>query len=231
MPLFLLPFDLPMKPALPAVLVLLLLAAPAQAAPTLGPLKPCYVAAKSDGVWTTETISVTGSGFTPGADILLQLDGNAAGRAIAGSDGSLVSTLSAPSQNSGEREFTITAIDPTLGPVTATTLVTRLHVTVSPRKAKPTQTVTFTGRGFTTPDLPVFAHYTLRGKNRTTVRLAQPAGPCGTFSVKRRQFPMRRPATAEWLLRIDQDRRFRPVPTTAFVDLKIAVRNLPKLRG
>ena len=58
----------------------------------------------------------------------------------------------------------------------------------------------------------------------------EPAGPCGTFSVKRRQFPFR-PRTGRWLLQIDQQRAYAASPATTFVKLEIFVRRVLKLRA
>lgn len=198
-----------MKPALAALVALLLTAAPAAAEPVLAPLKPCYISAASEEQETSETISLTGSGFTPGAAIDLDIDGNAAGRTTAGSDGTLVYAMNAPFQRRGEREFTITATEAGQAAVSVTSRVTALLVTVSPKHARPTQTVTFSGRGFTDPGASVFLHYVLRDRKRRTVRLAEPSGPCGTFKVRRKQFPMRRPATGMWTFRVEQDGRYR----------------------
>lgn len=212
-----------MKPALLTLSILLALPAPALAEPVLTPLKPCYVSAFSQEQWSSEPISLTGTGFTPGAAVDLLLDGNAAGRTTAGSDGSIVGALNAPFQRTGEREFTVSASEAGRPPVSLTSRVSALMVTVSPKRAKSTHRVTFTGRGFTDPTLPVYMHYTLRGRHRKTVKLARPAGPCGTFKVRRRQFPMRRPAVGRWTLRIEQEKRFRaqPVKPYAVVDVEV----------
>ncbi len=199
-----------MKPALPALCALLLLPAPAVAAPALAPLKPCYVTALGPGKQpTSEAISLTGSGFTPGGVVELQMDGKVAGRTTASSDGALVYGLNAPIQRAGEREFTVAATETGLAPVTAVSRVAALGVAVKPKNAKPHQTVTFTGSGFTDPATPVYLHATLRGRKRRTVEFAQPTGPCGTFTVRRRQFPVRRPASGLWTFRFEQDARYR----------------------
>jgi hypothetical protein len=213
-----------MKPALPALAALLATAAPAAADPTLNPLKACYVSAISEEQESSEAISVVGSGFSPGATVDISVDGNAAGRTTAGSDGSLVYGLNAPLQRSGEREFTVTATEAGQVPATALSRVSALSVKVRPKKARASQTVTFTGRGFTDPSTPVYLHYTLGGRNRRTVKLAQPTGPCGTFSVRRRQFPMRRPASGNWTLRIEQDPRWRELPVRPAVLIDVRVR-------
>ena len=214
-----------MKPASIVLLpALLALPSPAAAVPVLAPLKPCYVSAVTEEQWSSEPISITGSGFTPGAAVDLQLDGNAAGRTTAAGDGTIVAALNAPYQRTGERDFTLTAAEAGQPAVTLTSRVTALTVTVRPRNARAGQRVTFTGRGFTAPDVPVYLHYALRGKNRRTVKLATPAGPCGTFRVRRRQFPMRRPAIGLWTFRFEQDARFRTQPVRPFVQIPVEVR-------
>lgn len=213
-----------MKPALLTLAALLATAAPAAAEPTLAPLKACYVSAVSEEQESSEAISLTGSGFTPGSTIEITLDGNAAGRVTAGSDGTLVYGLSAPLQRRGQREFTVTATDASGAAATATSLVSALAAKVRPQRAKASQRVTFSGRGFTDPAAPVYAHYTLGGRNRKTVRLARPTGPCGTFTVRRRQFPMRRPASGRWTLRIDQDPSYRDMPVKPAVLIDATVR-------
>lgn len=221
-----------MKPALIAALTTLLLPAQAAAAPALAPLKPCYVFAQIDettGNTDSEAVPVSGTGFTPNAEIGLLIDGNTAGRAIATAEGAIAATLKAPIQEKGQREFTVTATDPSQGAVNAVSLVTALNVSVTPRKARPGQKVTMTGRGFTA-SAPVYAHYTYRGRDRKTVRLATPSGPCGTFKVRRRQFPIARPRTGLWMLRIDQDRRYRARPRTGFFELEVFVSRVPRTR-
>jgi hypothetical protein len=213
-----------MKPALLTLTALLASAAPAAADPALAPLKPCYVSAVSEEQESSEAISLTGSGFTPGAAVDITVDGNAAGRTTAGSDGTLVYGLTAPLQRSGEREFTVTASGAGQVPVTVVSRVTALRVTVTPKKARASQTVTFSGRGFTEPGTPVYLHRMLRGRNRRTVKLAVPTGPCGTFSVRRRQFPMRRPASGTWTFRFEQDARWRAQPVRPFFMIDVLVK-------
>ena len=213
-----------MKPALLAITALLGAAPAAAAEPTLAPLKPCYVSAVSEEQESSEAISLRGSGFTPGAAVAISVDGNAAGRTTAGSDGAFVYGLNAPLQRSGEREFTVTATEDGQVPATLVSRVTALSVTVRPKRAKATQTVTFSGRGFTEPGVPVYLHHMLRGRNRKTIRLAQPQGPCGTFSVRRKQFPIKRPAIGTWTFRFEQDARWRELPVRPSFMIDVLVR-------
>ena len=222
-----------MKPALLTIAALLLMPAAAGAAPTLQALKPCYVSVGVDeetGNTISESVDVVGAGFTPNSEVGLLVDGNTAGRAVADAGGAIKASVQSPLQEKGERDFTVTATDQAQGSIVLTTRVTALSVTVSPTKAKPTQRVTISGRGFTMPGA-AYAHYTRGNRDRRTVRLATPKGPCGTFKVRRRQFPMRRPATGLWILRVDQDKRFRVTPKTAFVDLEIFVKSVLRRRG
>ena len=220
-----------MKPALLlALCALLSLPATAAAAPTLAPLKPCYVSAHSEEQWSSEPISVTGGGFTPGAAVQLYVDGNVAGRTTAGSDGAIVHALNAPFQRSGEREFVLSAGEEGQAPISVTSRVTALDVNFKPKKARPSQAITFTGRGFTEPGTAVYMHYILRGKNRRTIKLGTPKGPCGTFTARRKQFPMRRPAVGTWTFRIEQDERFRTESVKPHFLIDVLVQRKP-IRG
>jgi hypothetical protein len=221
-----------MKPARLAALLALILPASASAAPTLQPLKACYVAVGVDettGNTISETVEVAGAGFSPNGAVDLLVDGNTAGRAVADGAGAIAGSVQAPLQERGEREFTLTANDSALGAVSVSSLVTALTVTVKPVKARPTQKVTITGRGFTAA-APAYAHYVRAGRDRKSIRLAQPTGSCGTFSVHRRQFPIRRPATGLWILRVDQEPRYKVTPATAFVDLEIFVKRVLRFK-
>ncbi len=191
-------------------------AAPAAAVPALAPLKPCYVSvlqAPPDH-YETEAIDVSGSGFTPGAKVDVRVDGAVAqSGVVVDAAGNLpAGAVSAPTVKAGERRFTVTAAEQANAAKTASAdaLASNLSVNVRPRDARPARRIRFRGRGFTDPGAAVYAHYVRRGaaKPRKTVRLvARPAGACGTFSVRRRQFPFT-PKTGRWRVQIDQHRAF-----------------------
>jgi hypothetical protein len=83
--------------------------------------------------------------------------------------------------------------------------------------------VRFRGRGFTA-QRPIWGHYVLRGHVRKTVRFARrPASACGTFSVRRRQIPLRDPPPGRWTLQVDQQRRWSRRPSSVFVPITITV--------
>jgi hypothetical protein len=208
----------------------LLLAAPASAsaAPQLQPLKPCYDSLDK-GKEGTEPVIVNGSGFTPSARVDIAVDG-----AIIWADVPAVDTagfldggtVPAPYVESGHRRFNVTVTERTnpAQTVTASSFVASLFVEVTPRKATPRSLVRFKGDGFTAA-APVYAHYVHKGKARKTVRLVKrPAGRCGRFSVKRRQFPFI-PSVGSWRIRIDQRRTWtKKPPDTPYLVLQVKVR-------
>ncbi len=54
----------------------------------------------------------------------------------------------------------------------------------------------------------VYLHYVLHRRVRLTVALGMPTGPCGTLNVKRRYFPLHRPAAGTWSLQFDQRKSY-----------------------
>jgi hypothetical protein len=201
-------------------------AAPAAAAVTLDPpLKACYVSAGDDPT-QRETIHVHATGFTPGSTLDMTIDGQqAVAPGVADQSGETTADVPAPFQGRGERPFTLVVAerDNPANIVTATPLVTNLTVTLRPNPARPSQRVRFRGRGFTSP-APVYAHYLFHGKLKKTVRLARlPTGPCGQFSVKRRQIPVRRARTGRWVLQVDQQLRWSPTPASNMQKIVITV--------
>ena len=203
-----------------------ILAAPAWAQPTLEPLKPCYVSA---GLEETEREGVVlrGTGFTPQAVLDVYVDGVLVLSGQADVVGDYQATVKAPHHPAGEREFGVTVVE-RHNPAHAVgrlARVTDLDVALRPSEARSWSRVRYRGRGFTASSAPVFAHYVYRGKARKTVRLARSAnGPCGTFSVRRRQIPIRRPRVGMWTIQVDQQRRYSAAPGTNLVRIDVRLR-------
>src|ERR1044072_2061114 len=131
-------------------MLLLFLAAPAQATVTVDPLKPCYV---SDGELATqrERIDVHATGFAPLAALTLQIDGNTEATPTSGAFGETQGSVSAPFEGLDEHVFTL-AIFENQNPnnsVSQTARVTNLAVTLRPRRAQPSPKVRLRGRGVT----------------------------------------------------------------------------------
>lgn len=193
------------------------LAAPAQAQTpvAMDPIKPCYV---SDGDLPSqrETIQLHATGFTPAAALTLLIDNVPVSHGMSDAFGEVRAEVPAPFQGFGEREFTISVVEDQNQQHLAfrTARVTNLGVTLRPKRARPSRRIRFNGRGFTN-DAPVYGHYLFGGKVRKTVRFVRrPVLPCGVFRAKRKQIPVKRPATGDWLLQVDQQRRYAALPAS-----------------
>jgi hypothetical protein len=203
-----------------------LAAAPASATPTLEPLKPCYVAATPD---QREFIEVKGSGFTALEPVDVYVDNIRQTEAIANYDKSISGSVQAPFIEEGQREFALRLVERNqpLNAVTATAKVTRLSVEQKPRRARTKDRVRFRGRGFMERG-PVYAHYVFAGTSRRTVRIGMPRGDCGTFSVRRRQFPFKRsPRVGVWTIWFDQEEHYDP---KAAVRVPLTIRVRPGIK-
>jgi hypothetical protein len=200
---------------------------PAAAQVSLAPLKPCYVAAQPS---QTEIFTVTGSGFTPRAHVEIYVDEVLTTTAEVLLTGTVSGQLAAPFVESGEREFTLrlTEVGMPANTISAVSRVTRFSVEQSPKRSKTNERVTFRGRGFTLLPQPVYAHYVFGGRSFKTVKLGMPKGNCGTFSVKRRQFPFKkRPRIGTWTIQFDQNVYYDPFAAVR-VPMQIKVKKAPK---
>jgi hypothetical protein len=200
--------------------------APAGAhAAALAPLKPCYISVTQrtpgePNVVTREALDLSGNGFTAGALVDVSFDGKVDRTIQADAAGNLPpQVLQSPYQAHGQGAFTLTAAEQG-NPANSVTLPSRrtaLELNLRPRNAEPRQKIRFSGSGFT-DTRAVWAHYLFRGKPRKTVRLVRRIdNPCGTFSVRRRQLPVRRPREGKWTLQVDQQRRYSRRPDSVFV--------------
>jgi hypothetical protein len=220
------------KPARLAALAagaLAALAAPsaALAAPTLEPLKRCYVSV-GQGDDEREPVDIAAGGFAPGSLVDVAVNGAVVATTQADAVGDLPpGSVNAPFQERGEAPFTValTQQGNPVNTVSATSKVTALELNVRPRRARPSSRVRFTGTGFTA-DAPVYAHYVFRGRQRKRVMLARPHGDCGRFRVRKRQIPVRNPSSGNWTLQVDQQRRYSVSPETVFVRLSIIVQRV-----
>jgi hypothetical protein len=214
----------------PVVAALLLLPGAAQAA-ALTPVKACYVSSTDEvsGVIRREPIEFSGSGFTPGGLVDLAFDGTVARTVQADAAGNLpAQALEAPYRRTGQRAFRLTATDEAnpANTAEARSNVTAFDVRITPSTAAPSSRVRFRGRGFTQPGA-VYGHYLFRGHVRKTVRLAKrPQAPCGTFSTKRRQIPVKQPRLGQWTLQIDQEKTYRRAPERGAIKVIIRVQRV-----
>ena len=198
---------------------LALLPAAAQAA-ALQPLKPCYISVtqRTPGepdVVTREALDLAGSGFTAGALVDVSFDGKVDRTIQADGNGNLPpQVLQSPYQARGQGAFTLTAAEQgnPANVIALPSRTTALELNLRPRRARPSERIRFSGSGFTA-QRAVWAHYLFKGKRRKTVRLVRRIDkPCGTFSVRRRQIPVKHPGIGKWRLQVDQQRRYSRAP-------------------
>ena len=188
-----------------ALAALALLPATAQAA-ALAPLKPCYISVTQTSPGTApqitrESLDLAGNGFTAGSLIDVSFNG----------------TLN--------RTFTLTAAERgnPANTVALPSRTTALTLKLKPKRARPSTRIRFKGAGFTAQKA-VWAHYLYKGKVQKTVRLVKRIkNPCGTFSVKRKQIPIKRPKLGVWRLQVDQQKRYSRAPDGVNVrsDIKV----------
>src|SRR3954469_15930035 len=181
-----------------ALAALALLPATAQAA-ALAPLKPCYISVTQTSPGAApqiirESLDLAGSGFTAGSLVDVAFDGKLDRTIQADAAGNLPpQRLTSPYQAKGQGTFTLTAAERgnPANTISLPSRTTQLTMTLTPNPAKPSKRVRFKGSGFT-EQKAVWAHYLYKGKVRKTVRLVgKIANPCGLFSVKRRQIPIK----------------------------------------
>jgi hypothetical protein len=202
------------------------LAAPQAArAATLDPLAGCY---RSVDVQTRENVVVRAQGFTPGAVVIVSIDGAVVRDDVTAlHDGTVEGSVPAPHQAKGEKPFTLTVTerDRPSNTASAKSRVTALALRLKPRQASPSRRVRFVGRGFT-DGTRAYGHYVKAGRHRRTVDLGEPRGACGRIDVKRRQIPIRRPRTGRWTLQVDNQLGYSAEPASVFVRLAITVQRV-----
>jgi hypothetical protein len=215
-----------------ALAALALLPATAQAA-AIAPLKPCYISVTnppgSNPPTLREPLDVAGSGFTAGSLVDLSFDGTVDRTVQADAAGNLPpQVLASPYQAKGQGTFTLTAAERgnPANAVSAPSRKVALALSLKPKKAKPSRRIRFKGSGFTAQKA-VWAHYLYKGKVRKTVRLVKRIkNPCGTFSVKRKQIPIKRPKLGVWRLQVDQQKRYSRAPDGVNVRADINVQRV-----
>lgn len=214
------------RTAAAATLAFLAPCAPASAgAPvTITPLKRCYVSV-AEG--RTEPVRVSAAGFAAGAPVDVRLDGTRVATMTSTADGRIDARVTPPHPAGRQQSFRIVLVQrgDRSHRVAVASRVTVLAATLRPRAARPRSVVTWTGRGFTAPG-PVYVHYLKDGEVRRSIRVAVPRRPCGLFRVRRAQFPFQ-PGLGDWVLQVDQQRVFAPIPGTPFVQLPVTVRRVP----
>ena len=172
-------------------------------ASTLAVDAPCYL--------ENSPVSATGTGFTAGGPVNFSFDGQLSASGNADPAGNFTQPLTAPllPGSTLQHTFSLAAQDQTNPALAATAAVTvtKLTATVKPRRARPTRKVRFGIHGMP-PGQPIYLHYVFHRKQRARVKMGTAKAPCGTLSVRKRFFPMRRPAVGTWTFQFDNQKRY-----------------------
>jgi hypothetical protein len=159
----------------------------------------------------TDTITVSGSGFTPGAPVNYAFDGVTQATGNADAAGNVAQQVPAPVLpiDSEVSTYNVTATDQSNLQNVGTTQVTitKLTASLSPQKARPRRKIKFNVRGMP-PAVTVYLHYVFHGRSRATVTLGRPNAPCGTLTKRRRFFPFDHPSVGIWTFQFDNSRRY-----------------------
>ena len=145
------------------------------------------------------TMTVVGTGFTPGGSVTLASNTIArptpapfASSAVLPNGGLLKTTMppafSSPNRNL--ESFTLVGVDAANPALIATApfQLVRFGLTTNPTPRRPTTRVTYTARGFVTGK-PVYVHFRFAGATRRVVSLGTAKGPCGIASKRMRALP------------------------------------------
>lgn len=163
------------------VALALVVAVPAEAATlTVVGSKSCYRAG--------DALILTGSGFTPGGQANVTLDGQDLGAVPTDAAGNFSAPLNIGNLN-GVRTRTLIATDAAnpANVAQAQFLGSALAVTVKPRNGAAGRKLRINASGFTTGKR-LYAHV-LRGKYRRNVFIGKLKGPCRTAKVRKRVLP------------------------------------------
>jgi hypothetical protein len=220
----------PLKVILPVLAALLAAPATAFADPAITVDRPCYAGPPQ----RSDTVRLSGSGFTPNTPYQVTLDGRPLtdGTGTTDAAGNLAGSFPAPAPDAGMRERAyVLAVQEGGNAAAATFSVARLLAGFTPSTGDPARMrVRFALVGFGLSGRlapPVYLHYVRPdGRALHTVRLGTGEGPCGSLApaLRRRLFPFR--ATAgTWRLQFDTAKRYRRgTPRSTFLFYTVAVK-------
>jgi hypothetical protein len=184
----------------------------ASAAPVIATDAICLRPSQAPGgLKTAPRLNVVGSAFSPRTPIVLTR-GTESVTFYSDATGALAYSFSVFDLLSGTAPkatpLDVIASDPLLGPSNALRVkAAPLAFSATPKRTKPSSTVTFRFSGFT-PDRPIYAHYRFKGRLRATVRMGVASNPCGLLTARRDQIPVRNPQVGLWRVQFSQTRPF-----------------------
>jgi hypothetical protein len=187
--------------AVAAGIVMLAVPSAASAASlSVSPQKRCY----SSG----ETVSLDGTGFSPGGTATITRDGKALG-SLTSSDGGAFGGMLTLGQTSGKQTKTYTATDDAVPTLTASTQITvsAVRVDLSPIDGAPGRRLLVKASGFTTGKT-LWAHVT-KGRSKRTLKIGSLSGACGGLKTHKRLLP-RNAAIGRYTIQFDTFKSYNP---------------------
>jgi hypothetical protein len=156
-----------------------------------------------------KTVTITGSGYTPGSTATLVL-GTATGTTPVDDQGGFTTTLTAPQtslKHPGAQQLSLSATDAAGVAATTPVNIARTGVDGVPSTSKPHQRITWNIAGF--PGIKaLYGHWRIHGRTRANHRMGVPKGPCGVLHVRARQIEAKHVLFGTWLVQFDFNRRY-----------------------
>lgn len=158
-------------------------------------------------------VTVLGSGFTPGDEVIIFGGSNGSVTTYAASDGTVVASVAGPlltTLGAGKQTYTLTAQDETDNLTSASTTVTMANLSVDtvPAVARPDKTVSWQLSGFR-PGATIWVHYFYRGHLVTQMKLGRATGACGMLTSPHKLYPGGHPNHSVYGVVIDQSEHYR----------------------
>jgi hypothetical protein len=191
-------------------LIVLTTAIAAVALPAAASAAELKVDPPQDCYGSGETVSLLGSGFTPGraSGVSVTKDGEPLGTLTTDAVGSFNGTLRIGQRN-GRRTRTYTATDTSNPTLTASTQITvsEVDVRLRPRSGAPGRRLTIGAVGFTQGET-LWAHV-VRGRSVRHLRIGKLKGACHRLRARRRLL-RRGTALGTYVVQFDAFRRYKP---------------------
>ena len=173
---------------------------------------------------SAQSLTVSGSAFTPNAAVAIV--GDVTASAQADPTGAFSALVTVPRVTElGPRTVTMVMIDQANPANTATMrvrVVREAYGSNLPIAGRARELTTWRFAGFI-PGRPIFAHFVLGGRERGSHRFGVARGVCGTLRVQAPRIPgVDRVTAGRWTLKLDQRRRYRPAAPGATTTFRIA---------
>lgn len=158
---------------------------------------------------TSQRIPITGTGFTPGAFVVLR--GDVSSSATADQNGSFIVNPLAPFVSGPvPKEMKVEATEsgaPAPSAAATFPVIRDLFFVDAKLSGKPSSKVRWRFAGFR-PGEPVYGHFRFKGRTIRNYRFGTAQGPCGTLTARARRLPVGKLRYGTWKLKFDSSRSY-----------------------